>query len=37
MKQREATSGRISVRVRDGELPVNAKRGYWADGPATAQ
>ena len=22
----------ISVRVRDGKLSVNAKRGYWADG-----
>jgi VWFA-related protein len=23
----------ISVRVRDGKLPVNAKRGYWAGSP----
>ena len=33
----DGTFRAISVRVRDGKLSVNAKRGYWAEGSATAQ
>lgn len=33
----DGTFRAISVRVGDGKLPVNAKRGYWAEGSATAQ